>query len=962
MMEKVLSRSIRMICLGGMAFGMSAVYAQDGQEGSMQRVEVTGSRIRQVDRETAQPVQVMTQEQIQKTGLVTVGDILTQLSSAGTPEFSRGGSLTSNIENGGQYITLRNLGSNRLLVLVDGKRWTQTVNGYTDLSTVPSAMIERVEVLKDGASSIYGSDAIAGVVNIILKKKLDGAQLSLYTGANQKGDGRSKDFSLSYGASNDKGRLMVGLSHTEQGVVWPAERDITRYPRGINHPTAGWGMGPYGDISPVDPVTGGQNNDPATGGWERVLNHGGGVRSDPRFPSSYHDKTGSIDDKYNTAKDMMFQMPNKLDTLFTKGTVDLPYDMQLTTTAMYSQRKSSTQIAGQPLTSDTQPGYKVYIDKNSYYNGFGQDLYFLRRTAEVPRVTDNQNRTFHVDSTLSGNFTMRGLAWNWDVGYNHSAQDGYIYSTGNLNLLNLKKALGPSFMNAQGVVQCGTLSAPIPLQECTPWDLISGPPAFSPQVRNYVMSTGQATYGSTINSATANLSGEVYQLPAGALGVAAGLERREVRGDDQPGQFEQSGYSSNLAGNPTHGRYTVKEAYLELNIPVLKNAPLAKLLSFDLATRHSDYSNFGSTNNSKASFMWKPVRDLLARGTYAQGFRAPAVGDTFGGGAQSFDDIMDPCDSKFGQRGTAGVDARCTAAGARPGFRQVDQTGTPVTSTDGTQGIVAFISGLGNSSLQPERAKTTTFGIVYSPSFLPGLSGSLDWYDIKISNLITGVSANQTANYCYVQGIQSYCDAIKRDPVSGQINSLSHGNVNAGGLETAGLDLSLNYRFPATRYGQFGLRSDSTFVSKLRTQATNDAEWVNQVGEYDAGGVLAYYRIKSNLTLDWTLGKWSASWTARYFSPLRDQCYSHDVSAPIECTNPTGQANWGTGYNQMGAMVYNDLSVAYKTPWKGQIMVGANNVFDKQPRSTILGAASASRVDANLPIDRFIYVRYNQAF
>jgi iron complex outermembrane receptor protein len=946
MMEKVLSRSIRMICLGGVAFGMHAANAQETQSAPMQRVEVTGSRIRQVDLETAQPIQVMTQQQIQKTGLVTVGDILNRLSSAGSPDFSRGGSLTSNRENGGQYVNLRNLGSNRLLVLVDGKRWTQTVNGYTDMSTIPSSMIERIEVLKDGASAIYGSDAVAGVVNIILKKRLDGGQLSLYTGANDKGDGRNKDFSLSYGANSDKTSLMFGLSHTEQGVVWPGAREITKYPRGPQHPTAGLGIGPWGEVMPLD------------GSFDKVLNHPNGVGADPRNPANYHDWSSSIvDDKFNSAQQMMFQMPNKLDTLFTKGSIELPHDMQLTTTAMYSQRQSSAQVAGYPLYSESQPTYPVYIDRANYYNPFGQDLYFYRRTVEVPRVTDNENRTFHADATLSGAFEVRGLAWNWDVGYNHSAVNGSTYSTGNLNLLNLKKALGPSFMNAQGVVQCGTAANPISLQECMPWNIVGGPSASNPQVLNYVMSTGQATYGSTINSATANISGEAFKLPAGALGVAAGLEHREVRGYDVPGQFEQSGYSTDLAGNPTHGKYSVKEAYAEVNIPVLKGVRFAELLSFDLATRHSVYSNFGTTNNSKGSFMYKPVKDLLTRGTYAQGFRAPTVGDTFGGGEQTFDYIMDPCDTLYGQTGSPGVAARCAAVGAGAGFRQIDQTKSPVTSADGGQSIAPFMSGAGNAALQPERAKTKTLGFVYSPSFLPGFSGSLDWYNITVTNQITAISANQVAEFCYVQGIQSYCNAIQRDPATGQIINLSRGNVNMGAFETEGYDLTLNYRLPRTSYGQFSLRSDTTFVTKLRQKATDNAQWVNYLGEYQEDGS-AYYRVKSNLSLDWNLGNWSATWTARYYSPLKDKCYS----STVECSSPDGLANWGTGYNRLGAMVYNDVSVGYKTAWKGQFLVGANNVFDKQARTTILGAASASRVDANLPIDRFIYVRYNQAF
>jgi iron complex outermembrane receptor protein len=805
-------------------------------------------------------------------------------------------------------------------------------------------MIERIEVLKDGASSIYGSDAIAGVVNIILKKKLDGGQLSLYTGANDKGDGRNKDFSLSYGANTDKTSVMIGLSHTEQGTVWPSARNITRYAAGPQHAADGLGLGPYAEVMGAD--------------FDKVINHSNGVGADPRNPANYHDWSDAIsEDKFNTAQQMMFQMPNRLDTLFTKGTIELPYDMQFTTTAMYSQRKSTAQIAGMPLYTEAQPTFPVYIDKANYFNPFGEDLYFYRRTIEVPRVTDNQNNTFHADATLSGSFNVRNLAWNWDVGYNHSATRGSVYSTGNLNLLNLKKSLGPSFMNAQGAVQCGTPDAPVSLQECTPWNIISGPSAATPAALDYVMSTGQATYGSTIDSATANISGEAFQLPAGALGVAAGLEHRTVSGYDFPGQFERSGYSSDLAGNPTDGKYTVKEAYAEVNIPVLKGVRFADLLSFDLATRHSVYSNFGTTNNSKVSFMYKPTRDLLARGTYAQGFRAPTVGDTFGGGAQTFDNYLDPCDSQFGSTGLPAVAARCASAGLGANFRQVDQTKTAVKSAKGGQSIAPFMAGAGNASLQPERAKTKTFGLVYSPSFLPGFSGSLDWYNIKVTNEITGVTANQVAQYCYVQGIGSYCNAIQRDPASGQITNLSRGNVNMGALETEGYDLTLGYRLPANQYGRFSLRSDTTFVTKMREQAENGGKWISYLGEYSEAGN-AYYRVKSNLTLDWSLGNWSASWTARYFSPVKDQCYSDTE----ECSNPIGTGNWGAGSNRLGAMLYNDMSVSYKTSWNGQIMVGANNIFDKQPRTTVLGAASSSAVDANLPIDRFVYVRYNQAF
>ncbi|QJD99073.1 TonB-dependent receptor [Massilia forsythiae] len=953
------------------AFAMQAMttLAQAQTTEAMQRVEVTGSRIRQVDLETAQPVQVMTQEQIQKTGLVTVGAILNNLSAAGTPAFSKGSTLTSNREQGGQYINMRNLGAQRLLVLVNGKRWTQTVAGYTDLSTIPAAFIDRIEVLKDGASSIYGSDAIAGVVNIILKKEMQGGQASVYAGQNDKGDGKNRDYSLSYGAGDDKANIMFGVSHTEEGVVWAKDREITAYSFGPNHMNANYGTSPWGRIRAVS-STG------AASGFNQILNHtggplGDGTGSSSRLQSSYHTYAGADADTFNSTSQMMYTSPNKLTTLFTKGTVALPYDMRFTTTAMYSERDSSRQVAGYPLNSLTQSKYPVYIDKDSYYNpygnqaagvaaGRGQDLFFYRRTIEVPRVTDNENRTTHIDASLDGNFNVMNKAWNWSVGYNHSAISGSVLSTGNLNLLNLKKALGPSFMNASGVVQCGTAAAPIAAADCVPFDILGGPSASNAAALKYVMSTGQATYGSTVNSATADITGDLFTLPAGNVGMAAGLEHRQVRGYDRPGQFEQSGYSTDLAGNATVGKYTVREAYLEFNVPLLKGKPFAELLSVDIASRYSDYSNFGNTTNSKASVMWKPVKDLLARATYAQGFRAPTVGDTFGGGSQSYDSYIDACDSLYGEAAkNATVKARCTAAGVPANFRQVNQAGTPVAAS-GAQTPYPFNTGAGNDSLQPETATTKTFGLVYSPSFVSGLTMSLDYFDIRVKNRITAVSATYEINECYVNGVQSFCDKIKRD-ATGQIASLSRGNANLGSLSTKGVDLTFAYRLPRTAYGQFGIRSESTYVDSFTIKSTATANPINYAGEF------AYNRVKSNLAFDWSMGNWNATLASRYYSGTKVHCWS--ATTNVECSNPNDTVSWGTGYTKLGAMVYSDLSIGYTLPWKGKILVGANNVFDRKPivvydaNSTYSnGTSSSSSVDPERPLDRFVYVRYNQAF
>jgi iron complex outermembrane receptor protein len=933
-----------------------------------QRVEVTGSRIRQVDLETAQPVQVMTQEQIQKTGLVTVGEIINNLSVAGTPAFSRGSTLGASREQGGQFINMRNLGANRLLVLVDGKRWTTTVAGYTDVSTIPSAFIERIEILKDGASAIYGSDAIAGVVNFILKKSVQGGQASVYTGRNELGDGRGKDLSLSYGAGNERASIMFGLSYSELGAVWAKDREVTATTNGPAHLNSGFGQGAWGRIRQV------AANGFASG-FNQYLNHtgsydGSGAGSDSRNRLNYHTYANADADLFNSTQQMMFTSPTRLTTLFTKGSIALPQDTRLTVTAMLADRLSSRQVAGYPLNSQTQLKFPVYIDRNSYYNPYGsqgigaaapgQDLFFYRRTIEVPRVSENENRTLHVDAVLEGGFSLLDKPWTWNLGYNHSTIHGDVRSTGNLNLLNLKKALGPSFRNAGGVVQCGTPAAPILLTDCVPFDILGGPSASTAAALDYVMSVGQATYGSTVNSATADITGELLTLPAGALAVAAGLEHRAVRGEDRPGQFEQSGYSSDLAGNTTLGKYSVREAYLEFNIPLLKDLPLLRSLALDIASRYSDYSNFGSTTNSKASLLWKPVRALLVRATYAEGFRAPALADSFGSGSQGYDSYLDACDSLYGEAArTPAVKARCSAAGVPVTFRQVNQAGAPVPAS-GAQTPVPFDVGIGNGALQPETATTRTLGLVYSPSWLSGMSVALDWFDIRVKNRITTVSAVFEINQCYIDNVQAFCDRIRRDPATGQIASLSRGTLNLGELATKGIDLSLAYRLPRTGLGQFNIRTETTYVDKYDTRSTVSAAPLHYAGEY------GYNRVKSNLALDWSLGNWSATLASRYYSKIKVHCWSAPLNQ--ECSNPNDKTSWGTGYNRLGAMVYSDLSIGYALPWKARLLAGANNVFNRKPTivydagSALGGASSSSAVDPERPIDRFFYVRYNQSF
>ena len=969
MVETGLSRSIRLMFIGSLAFGMHVANAQTTGQ-NIQKVEVTGSSIKRAEAETISVIQTLTRKDIEQTGKASIADVVRSISADNNGSIS--GSFTNGFAGSASGVSLRGLSVSSTLVLINGRRTAPYGFGddgqrsFVDLNSIPLDAVDRIDILKDGASAIYGSDAIAGVVNIILKKSMNGGKISLYRGINEKGDGKNSDYDISYGSGDEKASLMFSLSHTSSGVVWAKDRDITAT-SASKYPTEGLGASQWGRIQRVAADGKAFTDTKSSNYINSILNHTGtwqnpaGVGADSRNKANYHTYTGSVDDQFNTTTQMMFQSPTELTTMFTKGEIQLPWDLRFKSTAMFSERTANRQNGGYPLNSLTQAKYPVYVDKNSYYNpygasatgGAGEDLFFYRRMVEMPRITESKNQTVHIDATVEGDFTLAGKPWSWSAGYNHSAVTGQSNSTGNINLVNLKKALGPSFLNASGVVQCGTPAAPIGLAECLPFDILGGPSASNAAVLKYLGTNGKATYGSTVNSATADINGELFSLPAGAVGFAAGAEYRQVRGYDYPDQFAAANLTTDLAYNGTSGRYDVKEFYAEANVPLLKDKPFAKLLSVDVASRHSDYSNFGTTTNSKISFMWKPVDDLLTRGTWAQGFRAPSLNDTFGGGSQTYDSYVDVCDSLLGITSNATVATNCRNAGVPTNFRQKNASGDPIKSA--TQTPIPFSSGAGNADLKPETAKTKTLGLVYSPSFVPGFTASVDWFNITVNNRITAVSVSYTLNECYLNGNPLFCKNVVRD-ASGQIVSLTRGNTNLGTLQTEGVDIGLNYRLPRTPYGQFNVRSESTWLKSYRSKSSDTANWNEYAGDYGVN------RLKSNLSVDWSLGNWSSTVTMRYSSAVRDKCRSSKADNILECSNPTGNSAGYGPYNKIGSVTYTDLNVGYSTPWKGKIAVGANNLFDKAPRTTYSGDSSGAAVDPNLPIDRFVYVRYTQSF
>ncbi|HYQ25334.1 TonB-dependent receptor [Stenotrophomonas sp.] len=933
----------------GIALALTPAFAsaQEAASGTtdLDRISVTGSRIRGANMETQQPILTMTRETLEKQGFSSVADVLNNLTSAGSPAISRSESLASGENVGGYYVDIRNLGAERTLVLMNGKRLGATTSGLQDLSQIPMSAVERIEILKDGASSIYGSDAIAGVVNVITRKNFDGGEANVYVGQYGNGDGDSEQYSMTLGARGERGSLTLSAEYSKQDPVWAKDRWYSRDGSlGPNSTSANW--------SPIsqngswcNPTLYDCEDSPV---WQ-TLNPGG----DPTNPNDYHTMTR---DEYSNSNEQMTLLTGvKRKSVYINGTYDFTDSISLNTDLLYNERQTFQQIAGYPYQSGS---FGTPLSADSAFNPVGQDADFRRRLWEVPRTTESQLKTLRFAPTISGYFDVAGKTFDWDVGALWNRNESIKTNRGDMSLIAAQQALGPSFINANGVAQCGTAADPIALGDCRPWNPllpygVDGQGSLADKdLQDFLFPTYTTRGVTKTTSFTANLAGSIVTLPAGDLGFAMGVEHRKEEGSYVPDAFAQSGQSTGLGQKPTRGEYDLNEVYLELNVPLLADVPFAKELTFNAATRYSDYSNFGGTTNSKFGLTWRPVEGLLVRATRAEGFRAPTINDLYGGLSSSFESYIDPCGVTA--PGSVAGNAACVAAGAPANYVQLGQGNVPC-STLPCQSGDQFISGA-NPNLKPETSKSTTAGIVWSPQWVQGLDLSLDWYKYQISDMIIADSVDRILRDCYVLGNASRCESVVRAS-DGHISAITYGTANLGKMETEGYDLGVKYRLPELAIGQFSIDWQTSYTAKYDEAGQNSAGDAITIGRVGEAGL---FRVRSNLGVNWQYGDFGVNYTARYYSGMKENCIS---LADGWCDAPNHYSNGESDpLRHTGSNTFHDLQVSYKAPWDATIALGANNVFDHKGPLMYSAPNSAFAYYGGFDVGRFLYMKYTQRF
>jgi iron complex outermembrane receptor protein len=497
--------------------------------------------------------------------------------------------------------------------------------------------------------------------------------------------------------------------------------------------------------------------------------------------------------------------------------------------------------------------------------------------------------TYSATGTLDGSFHLGERQWYWDANTTFGINTARQAFTGNVRADRVAQAIGP-------VANC---TAP-----CVPLNLFGGAGSITPAMLNWIGFTEHDKSDQHLWDNSVNVTGPLFDLPAGPLEIALGYEHRYQSASFTPDPIVSAGLGADIPAQPAHGHYNVNEVYGEMRVPILKDVPGFYSLEANGAVRHSHYSTSGGSTTYTINGLWKPIHDLLLRGAYSTGFRAPTLGELFGGRSRFDLPVTDPCTSDpSGQFQTnPTVRANCIAHGVPASGSYAEPPGQLPVITQG------------NRNLKPETSKSLNIGAVYAHSFAANaFSIEGDYHDIKIKNAISALDPNLTLINCAFQG--TGCNLIVRT-ANGFVNEIDGTLQNLDSIHTRSIDASLSYRSPPTQIGRIGLTANGSWLLKYVLVESNGFVVIDRRGTERGSPDQAYPKFKGNATLDWALGDFAASVTGRYIQSV-------------------SEINPNTGLpNILGSRFYVDAQLNW-TPavmdHRITLTVGGNNLTDRDP-------------------------------
>ena len=929
----------------------AATTATDDDDTEVEALVVTGSRIKRSEFTSTAPIQVITAESSTLEGLVDTTEILQQ-STLASGSFQVNNMLTGYVVDGGpgvNTISLRGLGANRTLVLLNGRRvgpaGVRGTVGPVDLNVIPNSSIERVEILKDGASSIYGSDAVAGVVNIITKSNLDGAELGGFYKAGEQQGGEFLRFNGVWGKTFDRGFITISGDYSEQKALTRGDREnlscssdyLRRASTGAPIDYLGLDGNPkcYNLINNVfdyPQVFGGffQYRDPALAGVYPVTAastpsaaaFGPGLASQliraARAGVAETFPYANYDSPYDQARTVI--SPVKRSTVFATFGYDVTPGVELYGEFLYNRRESEQTSVRQlfPTVKDNNPNNAIFAATG--LTGYGYMRPIIATPYEFGQTVDYTRGVVGLRGTFDGAFLNN---WDWDIFAQASRSDGeytgdIIYNDRVLATSSTALACDNSLITISNTLpggSCSTLPA-----GGIPWytsRVLSG--NFTDAERTFLFGneTGTTTYDQDL--VEGSISGDLFSLPAGPVGAAVGFSWRQEEINDTPGATAASyniwGLTSATA---TRGDDTVKEVFAELAIPVFKGLPGIESLDLSLSGRYTDYDSYGSSSTHKVGVNWQIVPALRIRATSGTSFRAPSLYEQYLGNQTGFlgQTSIDPC-IHWEDSTDPILQANCAVE-------------VPFGFSGGTNGSALIYSG-GGSGLKAEESKASTLGVIWTPSFID-LSVAIDYFDIEVNDEVTRFGAGNILEQCYSRTSypgNAFCGLFTRGGVGINYGIVDvHDNyTNISSQTNRGIDLTVRYQHEfdlgrLTLDGQFTWQLHD--VTELQVGAGSD-DFNGTTNGYDGPD----FTGQMNARFDH--GDWTFNWSTDLIGKGSD---TEQFGGDTFNSTRYGTAVIYKQYTEFTA--YHDISVRRRfDDWT--LVGGITNVFDEQAPSASAG-------------------------
>ena len=906
------------------------VIAQEPEQQTLAEVVVTGSRLVRSDLSAPSPTTIINQDVVQLSGDTTVEAVVNEL-----PQLSAGNNSSVNSAGGSGVLTanLRGLGATRTLTLVNGRRFIPANSaGSVDLATIPTALVERVEIITGGASAVYGSDAIAGAVNFLLRDDFEGLQVSSQFGETSESDGRSVQYDVMFGSNldEDRGNITLYASHSTRDPVFMQDREFSRVPLSAALGPSGSGNIPGGRVG----LSAAQMASLNVGGGAGVIPVGSEGCTTP-VNSIRFGANGAVlrhcdpETLYNYAAGNYLLRPLERTQFSGLAHYAMSDNVEAYVDVHYALAENEFQQAADSLAIVT--GTNSYFEVLNYATNpvLSPDVRAMfvnnpqifdptgsgnaRIAGGIARRVDElglRNFAFErstIGTTLGvrGDFEVGDHTWQWDVfgQYQRSRTDETVRGT--MSPARLSLGLN-STTNASGQIVCVTV-----VFGCVPVNPF-GIGSISPEAATFISPARSSSDQFERSVAGASLAGEFLRLPAGPISAAIGAEYRSDDYRFLPGATDLAREYGSASRGITAGGYDVTEAFGEIRVPLLSDLPFANVLALEGAVRHSDYSNFGTVETWRAGLEWGPVEWLRFRGAYNVAIRAPGINELFAPITEGFSPGNDPC-----------------AAVRNPTQAQKDfcvQQGVPAAEINTfVQTALGFsqFSG-GNPDLKEETSDTMTVGAVLRLPFLDRFNLAVDYYEIEVEDAVSTINAQTTLDVCYqlLDANSEPCRAITRLPGTGQVFQVRASNSNIGSLSVKGVDLTADYTFALPDAVAFGDGADLSLmlnagwlferVSQLVGAAPIDC--AGFFGSCTAQGAGGSPDFKAMLAASYNSGPLLLRTQIRHIAGL-EPLANIAASTPVVADSVT----------------YVDFATTVQLGEKLELFGGIDNAFDEQP-------------------------------